>query len=65
MSGFNFTKVGDSINFHGKRSAFYIDQHQAEKEIHAELLPLYRHIQNELESQMEELPMQEASVHCS
>lgn len=62
MSGFNFTKVGDNINFHGKRGAFYIDQHQAEKEIHAELLPLYRHIQNELESQMEELPMQEASI---
>lgn len=63
MSGFNFTKVGDNINFHGKRSAFYIDQHQAEKEIHAELLPLYRHIQNELELQMEELPMQAASVY--
>jgi N-acyl amino acid synthase of PEP-CTERM/exosortase system len=51
MSGFHFTQVGDSIDFHGKRSAFYIDQHRAEKEIHAELIPLYRHIQNELSSQ--------------
>ncbi|TLF53014.1 PEP-CTERM/exosortase system-associated acyltransferase [Halomonas urmiana] len=63
MSGFHFTKVGDNINFHGKRSAFYIDQQQAEKEIHAELLPLYRHIQSELESQTEEMPMQEASAY--
>ncbi|MDI5892531.1 PEP-CTERM/exosortase system-associated acyltransferase [Halomonas rhizosphaerae] len=51
MSGFYFTQVGDTIDFHGKRSAFYIDQHQAEREIHAKLLPLYRHIQDELESQ--------------
>jgi N-acyl amino acid synthase of PEP-CTERM/exosortase system len=51
MSGFHFTQVGDTIDFHGKRSAFYIDQHQAEKDIHAKLLPLYRHIQEELESQ--------------
>ncbi|WP_280549263.1 PEP-CTERM/exosortase system-associated acyltransferase [Halomonas sp. 11-S5] len=51
MSGFNFTRVGDTIDFHGKRGAFYIDQHQAEREIHAKLLPLYRHIQDELESQ--------------
>ncbi|MDR9438127.1 MAG: PEP-CTERM/exosortase system-associated acyltransferase [Halomonas sp.] len=51
MSGFHFTQVGDNIDFHGKRSAFYIDQHKAEKEIHAKLLPLYRHIQDELESQ--------------
>lgn len=51
MSGFHFTQVGDTIDFHGKRSAFYIDQHQAEREIHAKLLPLYQHIQDELESQ--------------
>lgn len=63
MSGFNFIKVGDNINFHGKRSAFYIDQHQAEKEIHEDLLPLYRHIQNELESQMEEREIEEAQIN--
>lgn len=51
MSGFNFTQVGDAIDFHGKRGAFYIDQHQAEREIHAKMLPLYRHIQDELEAQ--------------
>lgn len=53
MSGFHFTQVGNRIDFHGKRSAYYIDQHKAEKEIHAELLPLYRHVQNELSSQTE------------
>jgi len=51
MSGFHFTQVGNSIDFHGKRSAFYIDQHQAEKEIHLDLIPLYRHIQSELSCQ--------------
>lgn len=51
MSGFYFTNVGDTIDFHGNRSAFYIDQYQAEQEIHAKLLPLYQHIQDELEAQ--------------
>ncbi|MGJ7457830.1 PEP-CTERM/exosortase system-associated acyltransferase [Halomonas sp. RA08-2] len=53
MSGFHFTQVGSSIDFHGKRSAFYIDQKKAEKEIHEELLPLYWHIKNELSLQTE------------
>lgn len=51
MSGFYFTQVGDTIDFHGQRNAFHIDLHQAEREIHAKLLPLYQHIQDELESQ--------------
>lgn len=51
MSGFHFTQVGENIDFHGKRSAFYIDQHKAEKEIHTDLLPLYQHIQDKLASQ--------------
>ncbi|GAA0626278.1 PEP-CTERM/exosortase system-associated acyltransferase [Halomonas beimenensis] len=52
MSGFYFTRVGESIDFHGKRSAFYIDQRQVEKDMNRELLPLYRHIQAELTPQM-------------
>ena len=50
-SGFHFTRVGDAIDFHGKRSAFYIDLHKAEKEIHADLLPLYEHVKSELAAQ--------------
>ncbi|MFY0989731.1 PEP-CTERM/exosortase system-associated acyltransferase [Halomonas sp. C05BenzN] len=53
LSGFHFTKVGKTIDFHGKRNAFYIDHSKAEKEIHEELIPLYLHIQNELTPQLE------------
>ncbi|UYG07206.1 PEP-CTERM/exosortase system-associated acyltransferase [Halomonas sp. M4R1S46] len=53
MSGFYFTKVGETIEFHGKRSAFYIDQRQVEKDMHAELMPLYQHIQSTLAPQIE------------
>ncbi|MBB3231253.1 PEP-CTERM/exosortase system-associated acyltransferase [Halomonas stenophila] len=53
MSGFYFTKVGETIEFHGKRSAFYIDQRQVEKDMHAELMPLYQHIKATLAPQIE------------
>jgi N-acyl amino acid synthase of PEP-CTERM/exosortase system len=65
MSGFNFTQVGESINFHGKRSAFYIDQRKAEKEMHQDLMPLYMHIKKALAPQLEKLLMHEARAYCS
>jgi len=52
MSGFHFTKVGDTIDFHGKRSAYCINREQAETGMHRALLPLYQHIQKELGPQL-------------
>ncbi|MCK2184059.1 PEP-CTERM/exosortase system-associated acyltransferase [Halomonas getboli] len=52
MSGFLFTPVGRLIDFHGSRSAFYIDQRQAEQEMHADLMPLYLDIKRTLAAQM-------------
>ncbi|WP_108445489.1 PEP-CTERM/exosortase system-associated acyltransferase [Halomonas denitrificans] len=65
MSGFHFTKVGETIDFHGRRSAYYIDSQQAEKGMHAALMPLYLHIRHELSPQLKDLSMTEASVYCS
>ncbi|SEL51007.1 PEP-CTERM/exosortase system-associated acyltransferase [Halomonas daqiaonensis] len=59
MSGFHFTKVGESIEMHGTRNAFYIDHRKAEQEMHEDLMPLYQHIRKELSSQLEELPISE------
>lgn len=53
MSGFHFTRVGETIDFHGKRSAFYIDQRRVEDEMQPELMPLYRYIERELATQLE------------
>lgn len=55
MSGFKFTKVGESIEMHGKRNAFYIDHSKAEKEMHEDLMPFYLHIRQTLEPQLKEL----------
>lgn len=52
MSGLSFTRVGDTIDFHGRRSAYYIDQQRAEREMHPHLVPLYRHIQRTLAPQL-------------
>jgi N-acyl amino acid synthase of PEP-CTERM/exosortase system len=53
MSGLKFTRVGEAIDFHGKRSAYYIDQQQAERDMHANLVPLYEHIWHTLSPQLE------------
>lgn len=60
MAGFHFTKVGDTIDFHGQRSAYCLGREQAEAGMKKELQPLFRHIQNELEPQLEALLTQEA-----
>ncbi|MFG6177906.1 PEP-CTERM/exosortase system-associated acyltransferase [Halomonas sp. THAF12] len=53
MSGFHFTRVGETIEFHGKRNAFYIDQRRVEEEMSRDLMPLYRHIMETLAPQLE------------
>ncbi|MBT2785554.1 MULTISPECIES: PEP-CTERM/exosortase system-associated acyltransferase [unclassified Halomonas] len=55
MSGFKFKKVGEPIEMHGKRNAFYIDHSKAEKEMNKELMPFYLHIRKTLEPQLKEL----------
>ncbi|MBE0490075.1 MAG: PEP-CTERM/exosortase system-associated acyltransferase [Halomonas sp.] len=53
MSGFHFTQVGEPINLHGKRSAYCLNREQAEAGMHRSLLPLYQHIKEELEPQLD------------
>jgi len=52
MSGFHFTKVGDTIDFHGRRSAYCITREQAEAGMNRQLIPLYEHIRDQLEAQL-------------
>lgn len=54
LSGFHFTKVGETIDFHGQRSAYYISREQAEKGMHEreDLIPLYTHLRSELAPQL-------------
>lgn len=52
VSGLRFHKVGDVIDYHGPRAAFYIDQHEAERGLRQDLLPLYAHIKEELTAEM-------------
>jgi len=52
MSGFYFTQVGEPINLHGRRSAYCLNRQQAETGMNEQLLPLYRHIQDQLSQQL-------------
>lgn len=52
MSGFHFQGIGEPIEIHGRRSAFYIDHRKAEKEMHEHLAPLYLYIKKELGLQL-------------
>ncbi|SFU69647.1 PEP-CTERM/exosortase system-associated acyltransferase [Halomonas korlensis] len=60
IAGFHFTKVGDTIDFHGQRSAYCIGREQAQAGMRKELQPLFSYIHNELEPQFEALLTQEA-----
>lgn len=62
MSGFHFTKVGERIEMHGARNAFYIDHRKAEQEMHQDLMPLYLHIRQQLAPQLEILSAQEDKI---
>lgn len=50
-SGFNFIRLGDTIEFHGKRSVFYINRDLAGSGMQNTLAPLHRHILDELAPQ--------------
>ncbi|MBB3191369.1 PEP-CTERM/exosortase system-associated acyltransferase [Halomonas cerina] len=53
LSGFHFTKVSQTIEYHGTRNAYYIDHRKAEQEMHQDLMPLYLHIQKALAPQLD------------
>lgn len=65
LTGFHFTKVGETIDFHGRRSAYYIDKQKAESGLKKNLMPLYLHIQKTLSPQLEEMLAKEASISVS
>lgn len=52
MSGFRFIRVGDAIELHGKRNAFYIDNELAKREMSRALTTPYHLIRSQLASQL-------------
>ena len=52
ISGLTFRQVGDVIDYCGPRAAYYIDQHQAERDLQPALRPLYDQIKASLALQM-------------
>jgi N-acyl amino acid synthase of PEP-CTERM/exosortase system len=52
MSGFRFTRVGDSIELHGRRHAFYIDNYLAQREMNRELVEPYQRIRRQIAPQL-------------
>ncbi|WP_282038803.1 PEP-CTERM/exosortase system-associated acyltransferase [Halomonas alimentaria] len=50
-SGFNFVRLGDTIEFHGRRNVFYINRDLAGSGLQDTLAPLHRHIYEELAPQ--------------
>lgn len=63
MSGFKFHKIGDTIELHGKRNAYYIDNFIAEKEMHEVLRPMYQYIKQQLSSQLKESLPHDSLAH--
>lgn len=47
-SGLHFQQVGETINYCGKRAAYYIDQKVAVENLPEKLIPLYKQIEKEL-----------------
>ncbi|MGQ4879253.1 PEP-CTERM/exosortase system-associated acyltransferase [Billgrantia sp. LNSP4103-1] len=52
MSGFRFTRVGDAIELHGQRNAFYIDNEVAKRERSRALATPYHLIRSQLACQL-------------
>lgn len=52
MSGFRFMRIGDAIELHGMRNAFYIDNLVAQQDMHRELVEPYRRIRHQLSAQL-------------
>ncbi|WP_445158456.1 PEP-CTERM/exosortase system-associated acyltransferase [Halomonas sp. E14] len=62
LAGLRFQQAGEIIDYCGPRAAYYIDQQQAERDMKANLTPLYRHIQAVLVSQQTQtLPVVDAT----
>lgn len=51
-SGFNFIKLGDTIEFHGRRNVFYINRDLADSGMQNDFTPLHQHIYQQLASQI-------------
>lgn len=51
-SGFDFIRLGDTIDFHGKRNVFYINRSLAVSGMQHALYPLHNYIYQELETQV-------------
>ncbi|EPC01576.1 hypothetical protein L861_17030 [Litchfieldella anticariensis FP35 = DSM 16096] len=51
LSGLRFQQIGEMMNYHGPRAAYYIDQRQAVSDLSPHLRELYHHIESELVSQ--------------
>ncbi len=51
-SGFHFQQIGEAIELHGRRNAYYIDNELAEAEMNDSLRPFYRSIKRELSPQL-------------
>lgn len=62
LSGFHFTRVGERIEMHGTRNAFYIDHRKAEQEMHEDLMPLYLYIHRQLAPQLENLSVYQDKI---
>ncbi|MCC5882148.1 MAG: PEP-CTERM/exosortase system-associated acyltransferase [Halomonas sp.] len=52
MSGFRFTRIGEAIELHGKRNAFYIDNHGAQRDMNRELVEPYLRVRKQLAPQL-------------
>jgi len=55
-SGFNFVKLGGTIEFHGRRNVFYINRDLAGSGMQHELAGLHRHIHDQLKPQVANHP---------
>lgn len=53
-SGFDFVRLGDTIEFHGRRNVFYINRSLAVSGMQHALYPLHHYIYQELASQVAE-----------
>jgi len=51
-SGFNFIKLGDTIEFHGRRNVFYINRDLADSGMQHDFAPLHKHIYQQLMPQV-------------
>jgi len=61
-SGFEFIRLGGTIDFHGKRNVFYINRSLAVSGMQHTLYPLHHYIYQELEAQVAEHSIHDKSL---